>query len=103
MSSFNTTVKEMNEKHAGKQVTWEVQYEKPQVVCYSCCLPFNYWSLKALANPPMRLPQASGNTPNPLQSAPSLANSLKELSALHDQGALSDEEYAAAKAKLLNK
>ena len=33
--------------------------------------------------------------------APSMLDQLNQLSALHDKGALSDEEFAAAKAKLL--
>jgi hypothetical protein len=33
---------------------------------------------------------------------PSAADQLSQLSALHQQGALSDEEFAAAKAQILN-
>jgi Short C-terminal domain len=37
----------------------------------------------------------------PAQRAPSMADQLDQLAGLHDQGALSDDEFAAAKAKLL--
>lgn len=40
--------------------------------------------------------------PVPHQQAPSMLDQLGKLSALHDQGVLSDEEFAAAKAKLLS-
>jgi hypothetical protein len=44
--------------------------------------------------------------PAPTPTAPAQASSpieqLKELAALHDQGVLTDEEFAAQKAKLLN-
>jgi Short C-terminal domain len=39
--------------------------------------------------------------PPPQAAAPSMTDQLSQLNALHDQGALSDEEFAAAKAKLL--
>jgi Short C-terminal domain len=34
-------------------------------------------------------------------ATPSMADQLSQLAALHDQGALTDDEFAAAKAKLL--
>jgi hypothetical protein len=37
----------------------------------------------------------------PAQPAPSMADQLNQLVGLHQQGALSDDEFAAAKAKLL--
>lgn len=37
----------------------------------------------------------------PAPAAPSLLDQLNELSALHEQGALTDNEFTAAKAKLL--
>jgi hypothetical protein len=37
----------------------------------------------------------------PAQRAPSMADQLDQLAGLHNQGALSDDEFAAAKAKLL--
>jgi hypothetical protein len=37
----------------------------------------------------------------PAQPAPSMADQLNQLTTLHSQGALSDDEFAAAKAKLL--
>jgi hypothetical protein len=48
--------------------------------------------------------QAAGQQPAPAQSAapgPSAADQLSQLSTLHQQGALSDDEFAAAKAKIL--
>ena len=39
--------------------------------------------------------------PPPAAAAPSMLDQLNQLSALHQQGALTDEEFAAAKAKLL--
>ncbi len=44
----------------------------------------------------------SGGQGAPAQSAtPSIPDQLTQLNALHDQGALSDSEFAAAKARLL--
>jgi hypothetical protein len=40
-------------------------------------------------------------TPAPAAEAPGLGDQLAQITQLHDAGALSDEEYAAAKAKLL--
>ncbi len=47
--------------------------------------------------------QADVQQPVPAQSAagPSAADQLGQLSTLHQQGALSDDEFAAAKAKIL--
>jgi hypothetical protein len=39
--------------------------------------------------------------PAPAAAGPSLLDQLNQLSALHEQGALSDNEFTAAKAKLL--
>ena len=39
--------------------------------------------------------------PPPPPAAPSMLDQLSQLSTLHEQGALTDEEFAAAKAKLL--
>jgi hypothetical protein len=38
----------------------------------------------------------------PTQAGPSVTDQLSQLSSLREQGALSDEEFAAAKARLLN-
>ncbi len=51
-------------------------------------------STPALANP-------TEPTPGPSPPVRSLTEGLKELSRLHAEGALSDEEFAAAKAKVL--
>jgi hypothetical protein len=40
--------------------------------------------------------------PAPAAAAPDPIEKLKELGQLHDSGVLTDEEFAAAKAKLLN-
>jgi membrane protease subunit (stomatin/prohibitin family) len=45
--------------------------------------------------------QQQQQAPAPAAAGPSMLDQLNQLSALHDQGALSDEEFAAAKAKLL--
>ena len=39
--------------------------------------------------------------PPAVAAAPSMSDQLKQISALHEQGVLTDEEFAAAKAKLL--
>jgi hypothetical protein len=52
--------------------------------------------------------QETAYAPAPAQAPPPAApvadpiEQLKELAALHDQGVLTDEEFAAQKAKLLN-
>jgi len=48
------------------------------------------------AAPPAAAPPAAGGT-----GPGSLSDQLKQLSALHEAGALSDDEFAAAKQKLL--
>jgi hypothetical protein len=40
--------------------------------------------------------------PAPAQAPPSMADQLNQLADLHNQGVLSDSEFTAAKAKLLN-
>ena len=40
--------------------------------------------------------------PPPAAAGPSMLDQLNQLSTLHQQGALTDEEFAAAKAKLLS-
>jgi hypothetical protein len=49
--------------------------------------------------------QEAAYAPAPAPTAPTQASpieQLKELAALHDQGVLTDEEFATQKAKLLN-
>lgn len=47
-------------------------------------------------------PQAPGpQAPGPQGAAPSMADQLNQLADLHNQGVLNDDEFAAAKAKLL--
>lgn len=48
--------------------------------------------------------QQAGQVPGQRESAdagPSVMDQLSQLTALHDKGALSDQEFAAAKAKIL--
>ncbi len=45
-------------------------------------------------------PQAQPPAPEP-DAGPSMTDQLNQLTTLHQQGALTDEEFAAAKAKLL--
>jgi len=45
--------------------------------------------------------QQSAPQPAPPAAAPSMLDQLNQLSTLHGQGALTDEEFTAAKAKLL--
>ena len=49
--------------------------------------------------------QASATSDPPAQdapaAAPSIPDQLKQLAALHEQGALTDDEFATAKARLL--
>ena len=44
-----------------------------------------------------------GMPPAPVSSAPSVSDQLAQLSSLHQQGSLSDAEFAAAKARLLGR
>ena len=46
-------------------------------------------------------PAAPAPAAAPAAAGPSLLDQLNQLSALHEQGALSDNEFTAAKAKLL--
>jgi Short C-terminal domain len=53
--------------------------------------------------PPQQYQQAPPQQPPPAAApaGPSMLDQLNQLTALHEQGALSDEEFTAAKAKLL--
>jgi Short C-terminal domain len=46
-------------------------------------------------------PQQYAPPPQQAPAGPSMYDQLQQLSTLHDQGALTDDEFAAAKAKLL--
>jgi hypothetical protein len=46
-------------------------------------------------------PQEGQPPPEPAAPAPDPVQQLKELAALHEQGVLTDEEFAAQKAKIL--
>jgi hypothetical protein len=46
-------------------------------------------------------PQYQQPPPPPAPAAPSVYDQLSQLATLHDQGALTDDEFTAAKAKLL--
>jgi hypothetical protein len=157
INSLSTTMKTLNEEHASKQVHWSVNYSKP-TGCYSCCLPFNYWRLEAVASPPRPVsyanPVSAASAPppppppfapataayapsspyeepvmataeviveNPIQKGgdggggrrlsssagnnnpvKDIATSIAELAKLRDQGILTEEEFVAAKAKVIN-
>ena len=45
--------------------------------------------------------QAQAQQPGPGQAGPSVMDQLGQLTTLHQQGALTDDEFAAAKAKIL--
>ena len=49
--------------------------------------------------PPQQAPPAPAPAPAP--AAPSMLDQLNQLTSLHEQGALTDAEFTAAKAKLL--
>lgn len=51
-------------------------------------------------NAPVRASTLPSKMPTPSES-PVTANELEQLAALHERGALSDEEFQAAKARLL--
>ena len=44
---------------------------------------------------------AQGQAPTDAGGQPTMTDQLSQLTAMHDQGTLSDEEFAAAKAKVL--
>jgi hypothetical protein len=46
--------------------------------------------------------QVAAPPPPPAAAAPDVVGQLKDLAELHSQGVLTDEEFAAQKAKLLN-
>jgi hypothetical protein len=48
--------------------------------------------------PPQQAPPPQAAAP---AAGPSMADQLEQIAALHEQGVLSDDEFAAAKAKLL--
>jgi hypothetical protein len=45
--------------------------------------------------------QAAPDQPASAGATPSMADQLSQLATLHDQGALTDDEFAAAKARIL--
>ena len=54
-------------------------------------------------SPPWRISAATADPPaqDAPAAAPSMPDQLKQLAALHEQGALTDDEFATAKARLL--
>jgi hypothetical protein len=54
-----------------------------------------------LEQQPAPAPAAPAPAAAPAAAGPSLLDQLNQLSALHEQGALTDNEFTAAKAKLL--
>ena len=59
--------------------------------------PWN-WADTSVTAPPQ---QQAPPPPAPPAAGPSMADQLQQLAALHQQGMLTDDEFAAAKAKLL--
>jgi hypothetical protein len=51
--------------------------------------------------PPQQAPPAPAPAPAAAPAAPSMLDQLNQLTSLHEQGALTDAEFTAAKAKLL--
>jgi membrane protease subunit (stomatin/prohibitin family) len=62
-----------------------------------------YMAGKHMANAQAEQAQQAQQTavPAPRAAGPSMADQLNQLADLHNQGVLSDDEFAAAKAKLL--
>ena len=56
---------------------------------------------QAAAAPPPPPPQQYAPPPAPEAAGPDMITQLKQLGALHEQGILTDEEFAAQKAKIL--
>jgi Short C-terminal domain len=80
---------------AGKHVARKQQYQAEQDARISDLEQQQQDSQPA---PPAAAPPA----PAPPAAAPSMLDQLNQLAALHQQGVLSDDEFTAAKAKLLN-
>lgn len=53
------------------------------------------------AQQPQSVPQVPQQASAPAPPPPSLADQLAELASMHDSGALTDDEFTAAKARLL--
>ncbi len=59
------------------------------------------WAQQEAQEAPQQAPVAAAPTPAPAAAAPSMIDQLKELGELKSQGILTEEEFAAQKAKLL--
>ncbi len=77
-------------RHLGRQADAQQQAESEQDARID--------NLEQQQAPP---PAAPAPAAAPAAAGPSLLDQLNQLSALHEQGALSDNEFTAAKAKLL--
>jgi Short C-terminal domain len=82
---------------AGKHVARKQQYAAEQDERISDLEQQQY----AQQAPPAPAPAAPAPAPAAQPAAPSMLDQINQLAALHQQGVLSDDEFTAAKAKLL--
>ncbi len=61
----------------------------------------NRWAAQEQQQAPAEQPPPAAPAPAPAPAGPDMITQLKELGELHAQGILTDEEFAAQKAKLL--
>jgi hypothetical protein len=83
---------------AGKHVARKQQYQTEQDARISDLEQQQQYAQPAPSSPPAPAPTAAAAP----AAAPSMLDQLNQLAALHQQGVLSDDEFTAAKAKLLN-
>ena len=90
-------------RHSGRQREEAAQAEADQNQRLAD-LEQQQYQQQQYQQPPPQYQQQQYQQPPPQQAAPggpSMLDQLNQLTELHQQGALSDEEFAAAKAKLL--
>ena len=91
-------------RHSGRQREEAAQAEADQNQRLADLEQQQYQQQQYQQPPPQQYQQQQYQQPPPQQAAPagpSMLDQLNQLTELHQQGALSDEEFAAAKAKLL--
>ena len=91
-------------RHSGRQREEAAQAEADQNQRLADLEQQQYQQQQYQQPPPQYQQQYQQPPPPPQQAAPagpSMLDQLNQLTELHQQGALSDEEFAAAKAKLL--
>jgi hypothetical protein len=84
---------------AGKHVARKQQYQAEQDARISDLEQQQPAQPEQYAQP---APPAPAPAPPAQPAAPSMLDQLNQLAALHQQGVLSDDEFTAAKAKILN-